>query len=81
MSSDLIGRSSRLRAVLEEISIVAPVNSAVPVQGETGTGKEAIARAIHASSSRRHQALIAINCAAIPGHILQTVPGSRRQPS
>jgi len=72
MSSDLIGTSSKFRAALEEINVVAPVNSAGLVQGETGTGKEVIARAINASSSRRHQPFVAINCAAIPAALLES---------
>jgi formate hydrogenlyase transcriptional activator len=72
MSSDLIGASSTFRAVLEEIHVVAPVNTAVLVQGETGTGKEVVARAIHDASPRRHQPFVAINCAAIPAALLES---------
>jgi formate hydrogenlyase transcriptional activator len=66
MSSDLIGESPKFRAVLEAMEMVAPVDSAVLVQGETGTGKELIAQAIHDASPRRQQRFVAINCAAIP---------------
>ena len=54
--ADLIGSSPKFRAVLDEIKMVAPVDSAVLVQGETGTGKEVIAQAIHDASPRRHLA-------------------------
>jgi len=72
MSGDLVGASAKFRAVLDEISTVAPVDSAVLVQGETGTGKEVVARAIHESSSRRQQPFVAINCAAIPEALLES---------
>ncbi len=65
---DLIGSSSKFRAVLDQINMVAPVDSAVLVQGETGTGKEMIAQAIHEASPRRQNRFVALNCAAIPEH-------------
>jgi formate hydrogenlyase transcriptional activator len=71
-SSDLIGSSRRFRAVLEQINTVAPVDSAVLVRGETGTGKEVIAQAIHDGSPRRNNRFVAINCAAIPAALLET---------
>jgi formate hydrogenlyase transcriptional activator len=70
--SDLIGSSPKFRALLEEINMVAPVDSAVLVRGETGTGKEVVAQAIHAASPRREQPFIAINCAAIPAALLES---------
>jgi transcriptional regulator with GAF, ATPase, and Fis domain len=70
--SDLIGSSPKFRALLEEINMVAPVDSAVLVRGETGTGKEVVAQAIHAGSPRRQQPFVAINCAAIPGALLES---------
>jgi len=70
--SDLIGSSPKFRALLEEINMVAPVDSAVLVRGETGTGKEVVAKAIHAASARRHQPFVAINCAAIPAALLES---------
>jgi len=70
--SDLIGSSSKLRALLDEIEMVAPVDSAVLVCGETGTGKEVVAKAIHAASPRRQQPFVAINCAAIPAALLES---------
>jgi formate hydrogenlyase transcriptional activator len=69
---DLIGSSPRFRALLTEVERVAPVDSAVLIQGETGTGKEVIARAIHQASPRRHNRFIALNCAAIPSALLES---------
>jgi formate hydrogenlyase transcriptional activator len=69
---DLIGSSPRFRALLTEVERVAPVDSAVLIQGETGTGKEVIARAIHEASPRRHNRFIAFNCAAIPSALLES---------
>ena len=63
---DLIGSSAKFRVVLDQINLVAPVDSTVLVQGETGTGKEVIARAIHEASPRRENRFVALNCAAIP---------------
>jgi formate hydrogenlyase transcriptional activator len=71
-NSEIIGSSPRFRAVLEMVEMVAPVNSAVLIQGETGTGKEVIAQAIHDSSARRQQRLVVINCAAIPAALLES---------
>ncbi|MGA8596601.1 MAG: sigma-54 factor interaction domain-containing protein, partial [Bryobacteraceae bacterium] len=70
--SDLIGSSAKFRAVLDEINIVAPVDSTVLVQGETGTGKEVVARAIHEGSPRRQNRFVALNCAAIPSMLLES---------
>jgi transcriptional regulator with GAF, ATPase, and Fis domain len=69
---DLIGSSAKFRAVLDQINMVAPVDSAVLVQGETGTGKEVIAQAIHEASPRRKNRFVALNCAAIPGALLES---------
>jgi formate hydrogenlyase transcriptional activator len=69
--SDLIGSSARFRALLDEVNLVAPVDSTVLIQGETGTGKELIARAIHEASARRGNRLVALNCAAIPATLLE----------
>lgn len=69
---DLVGCSPNFRAVLENIDMVAPVDSAVLIQGETGTGKEVIARAIHEASPRRKNRFVALNCAAIPGTLLES---------
>jgi transcriptional regulator with GAF, ATPase, and Fis domain len=69
---DLIGSSPKFRAVLADVDRIAPVDSAVLIQGETGTGKEVIARAIHEASPRRHNRFIALNCAAIPSALLES---------
>jgi formate hydrogenlyase transcriptional activator len=69
---DLIGSSPKFLAVLDQINMVAPVDSAVLVQGETGTGKEVIAQAIHEASPRRQNRFVALNCAAIPAALLES---------
>lgn len=69
---DLIGSSAKFRAVLTDVARVAPVDSAILIQGETGTGKEVIARAIHEASPRRHNRFVALNCAAIPSALLES---------
>src|SRR5579863_7202212 len=69
---DLIGSSPKFRAALEAVERVAPVDAAVLIQGETGTGKEVIAHAIHEASPRRQNRLVALNCAAIPATLLES---------
>src|SRR5579871_2642031 len=69
---DLIGSSPKFRAVLNQMDMVAPVDCAVLIQGETGTGKEVIARAIHEASARRNNRFVALNCAAIPATLLES---------
>ena len=71
-SSNLIGSSPKFRAVLTDVERIAPVDSAVLIQGETGTGKDVIARAIHEASPRRNQRFVALNCAAIPSALLES---------
>ena len=68
----LIGNSPALEAVLEQVERVAPTDSTVLVQGETGTGKELIARAIHNISSRCGRSFVKLNCAAIPLDLLES---------
>ena len=63
----IVGRQGGLRAVLSQVDIVAPTNATVLISGETGTGKELIARAIHELSPRHNRNLVKVNCAAIPG--------------
>jgi formate hydrogenlyase transcriptional activator len=70
--SDLIGSSPKFRAVLDAINMVASANCSVLVQGETGTGKEVIAQAIHDASPRRQNRFVALNCAAIPSALLES---------
>lgn len=69
---DIVGNSPALRAVLEQISIVAPTSSTVLLHGETGTGKELIARALHNNSPRRDRTFVKLNCAAIPAGLLES---------
>jgi formate hydrogenlyase transcriptional activator len=69
---EIIGKSPRLKDVLESVQTVAPADSTVLIQGETGTGKELIARAIHELSPRKGQAFVKVNCAAIPSGLLES---------
>jgi formate hydrogenlyase transcriptional activator len=68
----IIGKSPAIQKVLEEVAIVAPTDSTVLLHGETGTGKELIARAIHSLSARRERAFVRMNCAAIPSGLLES---------
>jgi formate hydrogenlyase transcriptional activator len=69
---EIIGESTALRNILKQVETVAPTDSTVLIQGETGTGKELIARAIHNLSSRRERTFVKINCAAIPTGLLES---------
>jgi len=69
---DLIGSSPKFQAVMAAVAQVAPVDSAVLIQGETGTGKEVIARAIHEAGPRRNSSFVALNCAAVPSALLES---------
>jgi formate hydrogenlyase transcriptional activator len=71
-TSDLIGYSARFRTVLDQIDMVSSVDSAVMIQGETGTGKEVVAQAIHRASPRYRNRFVAVNCAAIPSSLLES---------
>lgn len=70
MFEEIVGSSEPLRAVLRNVAKVAPMDSTVLILGETGTGKELIARAIHKKSNRASRAFIHVNCAAIPPSLL-----------
>jgi formate hydrogenlyase transcriptional activator len=70
MFEEIVGSSESLRKVLAQVSRVAPTDSTVLIQGETGTGKELIARAIHNRSKRANRAFIRVNCAAIPPSLI-----------
>jgi formate hydrogenlyase transcriptional activator len=72
MESELIGCSTGLRRVWESLELVAPTDTAVLIHGETGTGKELIARAIHDESRRRSGPFITLNCAAIPSGLIES---------
>jgi formate hydrogenlyase transcriptional activator len=68
----IIGKSPAIKKVLEQVAIVAPTDATVLLHGETGTGKELIANAIHKLSSRRDRAFVRMNCAAIPSGLLES---------
>ena len=72
MFEEIVGKSDALQKVLKEIETVGPTESTVLIYGETGTGKELIARAIHNLSSRRANAIVKLNCAAIPTGLLES---------
>jgi len=69
---DIVGNSQALKLVLREIETVAPADSTVLIYGDTGTGKELIARAVHNLSSRKSNAFVKLNCAAIPTGLLES---------
>src|ERR1043166_113874 len=68
----IIGSSQALRAVLDQVRTVAPTGATVLIEGETGTGKELIARAIHLESERGRRPFVKVNCAAIPAELLES---------
>jgi len=70
--NDIIGRSEALHRVLEQVATVAPTDATVLVHGETGTGKELVARAVHNLNARRDRPFVRINCAAIPSGLLES---------
>ena len=69
---DIVGESGGLRQVLKQIETVAPTDATVLIQGETGTGKELLARAIHRLSTRSERTFVKVNCAAIPAGLLES---------
>jgi formate hydrogenlyase transcriptional activator len=69
---DIVGKSAALREVLDQVAIVAPTGSTVLLHGETGTGKELLARAIHNRSPRRERTFVRLNCAAIPSGLVES---------
>ncbi len=69
---DIVGKSAALRKVLDQLAIVAPTGSTVLLHGETGTGKELFARAIHNRSPRRERTFVRLNCAAIPSGLVES---------
>jgi PAS domain S-box-containing protein len=71
-AEEIVGQSAVLRAVLEQVKLVAATDSAVLILGETGTGKELVARAVHANSPRQARPLIKVNCAALPAGLVES---------
>ena len=69
---EIVGRSAALHQVLRQVRVVAPTNSGVLLVGETGTGKELVARAIHENSQRAQAPFITINCGAFPETLLES---------
>jgi formate hydrogenlyase transcriptional activator len=69
---EMIGESENLRKVMQQIRLVAPVDTSVLITGESGTGKELVARAIHEQSSRKGRALIKLNCSAVPEGLFES---------
>jgi formate hydrogenlyase transcriptional activator len=69
---EIMGESAALKRILRQVQTVAPTDSTILIQGETGTGKELIARAIHNLSRRRERTLVKVNCAAIPMGLLES---------
>jgi PAS domain S-box-containing protein len=70
--AEILGQSKALRGVMEEVRQVAATDATVLIQGETGTGKELFARAIHAGSKRHDEPMITVNCAAIPAQLIES---------
>src|SRR5229473_960570 len=68
----IVGRRGGLRSILSDVEAVAPTNATILITGETGTGKEVIARAIHELSPRRNRNLVKVNCAAMPAGLLES---------
>src|SRR5579884_4571437 len=69
---EIVGKSAALRKVLQQVAIVAPTDSTVLLHGETGTGKELVARALHSHSPRRDRTFVRLNCAAIPSGLVES---------
>jgi len=70
--SDIVGESTALRKVLQQVDTVGPTDSTVLILGETGTGKELIARAVHQRSRRKHKPLVQVNCTSIPKELFES---------
>jgi DNA-binding NtrC family response regulator len=70
--SDIVGKSTALRKVLQQVDAVGPTDSTVLILGETGTGKELIARAVHQRSRRKHKPLVQVNCTSIPKELFES---------
>ncbi len=72
LSGEILGASASIRAVLDMVKKLAPTDAAVLILGENGTGKELVARAIHAASRRAKRALVTVNCAAVPETLFES---------
>jgi transcriptional regulator with GAF, ATPase, and Fis domain len=72
LHSEIIGRSDALARVLQQVELVAVTTATVLISGETGTGKELVARAIHQNSDRRNKLFVAVNCAALPATLVES---------
>jgi DNA-binding NtrC family response regulator len=70
--SDIVGKSTALRKVLQQVDAVGPTDSTVLILGETGTGKELVARAVHQRSRRKHKPLVQVNCTSIPKELFES---------
>jgi formate hydrogenlyase transcriptional activator len=70
--AEIVGSSQAIQNILRQVEIVAPADTTVLIQGETGTGKELIARAIHNTSKRKERTFVKLNCAAIPSGLLES---------
>jgi len=70
--TEIIGRSAQIEKVLKKAELVARTNSTVLITGETGTGKELLARAVHYNSSRRDRPLVKVNCSALPANLIES---------
>src|SRR5205085_9665877 len=69
---EIVGRSAAMNRVLGQVELVSPTNATVLIRGETGTGKELVARAVHQMSPRRDRPFVTLNCAAIPTGLLES---------
>jgi formate hydrogenlyase transcriptional activator len=70
MFEEIVGSSAPIRTVLQQVARVAPTDSTVLITGDTGTGKELVARAIHKRSARSGRPFVAVNCAAVPASLI-----------
>ena len=69
---DIVGQSRAMRQVASAVETVAPTDASVLITGETGTGKELVARAVHNLSTRRHKSMVTVNCAALPSGLIES---------
>jgi len=69
---EIVGKSEAVRRLREQVRVVAPTNASVLITGENGTGKELVARALHAFSNRAHKPFVEVNCAAIPEDLIES---------